>query len=560
MYYNLVVNFLKYFDGFPAQISFGIGGKRQYKSILGGTMYMCLLLICFVYVVYALTIFFGRQLYNSSYSTQISEYPIVNMTKKVMFALGVHDSSYTFNETLSNNMQIKMVLQKWNGSNVFEEELSFQKCTKMNFEKISNESFNDLQLYNYICPAYGNKSFNLINLESNTILNQACVIVGLKNKTLSKFNPEPILSINFYDTAITFDDFDNYITKYFNTYFYSVKESKQSYNYYFSNIYFYTDSNWLWRDKVLTSDVIIERDGINNNYYNDDFLFQFNLFASQKYYTYSRTYQKLPDLVANIAGMFSQIVVIVNCVCVYVNDKKSKNKLLKATFDITKDHQINVNNFCQKHIRLKAGSDETAKKQTEIFDQISVSKNSKRSREIYKNFGKRIERYAQKIAVTPMSISICKLPDISFTSVDVPSLNFKNKKLFKKSKTDLYCSCCKKTPKYDKKLKLVEDQIENYLDSVTYIKKMHEIDVLKNILLTKEQKKIFNFISTPAINLRDENNILKIPQDSLDLSSLECLNNCYELLSNHDEKSHIDKKLISALDLNVENLQKIYKN
>ena len=44
--------------------------------------------------------------------------------------------------------------------------------------------------------------------------------------------------------------------------------------------------------------------------------------------------------------------------------------------------------------------------------------------------------------------------------------------------------------------------MNNYLDNVSYIKKMQEIDILKYLLLDKDQIKIFNFLSIPSISLK----------------------------------------------------------
>ena len=40
-----------------------------------------------------------------------------------------------------------------------------------------------------------------------------------------------------------------------------------------------------------------------------------------------------------------------------------------------------------------------------------------------------------------------------------------------------------------------------YLDVLTYVKKVQEIDILKYLLLDKDQVKMFNFLTKPTISM-----------------------------------------------------------
>ena len=90
-------------------------------------------------------------------------------------------------------------------------------------------------------------------------------------------------------------------------------------------------------------------------------------------------------------------------------------------------------------------------------------------------------------------------------------------------------SCCfisnnlkLKNELYEKALK----KTNNYLDIVTYLKKMQEIDILKYLVLDKDQVKLFNFLTIPSISVNSidsddyNKNFLKTNVSNLKLDNM----------------------------------------
>ena len=122
--------------------------------------------------------------------------------------------------------------------------------------------------------------------------------------------------------------------------------------------------------------------------------------------------------------------------------------------------------------------------------------------------------------------------------------------------------CCKysklhlKNLLYQKALKKI-----NYsLDVINYIKKMQEIDILKYLLLDKDQIKLFNFLTLPSISLKlsdsDEHfkNLLKAPHCYAKFKSeeLNAVIESYSAIKNKNDD--LNNRLFYLFDREVDHL------
>ena len=102
--------------------------------------------------------------------------------------------------------------------------------------------------------------------------------------------------------------------------------------------------------------------------------------------------------------------------------------------------------------------------------------------------------------------------------------------------------------------------MNNYLDNVSYIKKMQEIDILKYLLLDKDQIKILNFLSITSISLKFSDsddyykNVLSSRVNNSKFNSEELLEiiKGYNALKN--KKDDLNSKLFSLFDNEVNHL------
>ena len=137
----------------------------------------------------------------------------------------------------------------------------------------------------------------------------------------------------------------------------------------------------------------------------------------------------------------------------------------------------------------------------------------------------------------------------------------KNLDAFKKEKNDQKYQLFKKGTKYIKTF-IGKHKLLHYMDFLTYIRKMQDIDLLKYLLLTTDQIKIFNFVSKPSL----DNNKLDI------FSRIEAKNECYyDKFFNRDEieKTHesyknlnkdpenlVNRRLLNLADMEIDALSK----
>ena len=102
--------------------------------------------------------------------------------------------------------------------------------------------------------------------------------------------------------------------------------------------------------------------------------------------------------------------------------------------------------------------------------------------------------------------------------------------------------------------------MNNSLDIINYVKKMQEIDILKYLLLDKDQVKIFNFLSLPSISMKFSDsddyymNVLKAPvfNAKFNTDELQEVFESYILIKN--KKDELNNKLFSLFDNEVNHL------
>lgn len=105
---------------------------------------------------------------------------------------------------------------------------------------------------------------------------------------------------------------------------------------------------------------------------------------------------------------------------------------------------------------------------------------------------------------------------------------------------------------YKKGIRILSNSI-NYL---SYIKLIYDVEKIKKLLLTKEQRSIFNFITKPTINL--ETNVKKMQTFFDDQDMKGQLYNIFAYFKNISQKKEkmtkVDKKLFTFLDSSLQKL------
>ena len=106
-------------------------------------------------------------------------------------------------------------------------------------------------------------------------------------------------------------------------------------------------------------------------------------------------------------------------------------------------------------------------------------------------------------------------------------------------------------------------------DVINILKKLHEIEKLKLILLNEDQLILFNSLSKPMIYMEDEpemvkkyegNSALKMSnyiKNYKDIKRKTKFDNSYENVLLSCNFNHLNKRLLDLVDQNIENFKKI---
>jgi hypothetical protein len=125
----------------------------------------------------------------------------------------------------------------------------------------------------------------------------------------------------------------------------------------------------------------------------------------------------------------------------------------------------------------------------------------------------------------------------------------------------IFCQCCKHR-KFKVKSKLHKkgkQKLHYAMDILTYIRKVQEVDILKFLLLNKDQMILFNFLSKPSVSLVSDhetidsliqrNNNIEINPDEVDR-----IHSSFNALFHQNKKSDVDMKLIDMFSSEIDNL------
>lgn len=132
-------------------------------------------------------------------------------------------------------------------------------------------------------------------------------------------------------------------------------------------------------------------------------------------------------------------------------------------------------------------------------------------------------------------------------------------------------SCTKQSERYIYKTSLYkegEKKLNFYIDILTYIKKMQELDLLKLLLLNHNQLKMLNFLSKPAVSLIKGNQRVYandyidardiFTSSKIDLSELDAQKLCdiYLSIKSKKQKNILDKKLLTLFQEQMRQITK----
>ncbi len=122
------------------------------------------------------------------------------------------------------------------------------------------------------------------------------------------------------------------------------------------------------------------------------------------------------------------------------------------------------------------------------------------------------------------------------------------------------CFCC-----LNKKLRLKRELYDHgnmkfikHMSIISFIRKMHEIDLIKDLILDEKQVALFNFVSKPSVSLLSKNEIIETLQDKFNTDfnkeEIDHLHDTFHKMAEYEIKSHMDTKLLLIVASEIDHL------
>ena len=380
-------------------------------------------------------------------------------------------------------------------------------------------------------------------------------------------------NIYFEDTTINGKNFKNPIQHTIvNNYGYININLAKNLDLFFQNNELNSDNGLLFNQWESISQVAFSSSRLDSNSLKLNDLetarFAINLYPEKDQMIFERTYIKLGDLLARIGGLmqsmmfltylfvyFEQSLFLKNTILnsLYVFQKKEvKTEMKKVGFaemlkrKIQGFYSVLPLKINREKAKLKMKNEfynENKKKITfqqneqinPIKNEFSILKSHKRKKILA------ISQLKQENSSDTLKLGICQYIWLKFKSV-VPIFKFSyEEELFKKS----------------------EEVYEKDLDYIEILRKLHDIDKLKKILLNEHQQILFDFLSKPLMHLNKIRlgkaqiaNSLNLNRRSTNLKNeLKKAFEHFENLKKNGDMTTIDKRLLEFIDLDIKSYQ-----
>jgi hypothetical protein len=684
----------KKFDIFGAKMNFRINSKKEHKSIFGGVTTIFFFTLSLIYILINFKDFVQWNNMNLIFTNKILEGdPFINLTKsEFAFAFGLQFQANSTDATkfTTQYFDYTMNVVQWVGAdNITRIPIKLKKCTVSDFFNVKPELFAMNGIPDMFCPDISEgENFTVAGLFTDVWFQFLELNIKIKPEVISNLtsltdfmNRNPLFaSVFFLDTGIDYDNITTPLPNLINYYYTSVSP----YDYKFTDIFlstleFIDDKNLLFQTSQSTIDTIYDRTSeysvpipdreelakINSTYAHG--ITKFIIKASPKYFIVERTYQKIPEFLANMSGIISQILFLLMVTINYTNRKSAENKIMsdvlkykgKKNFDIkyltevfrrnsarrkksgpTFSENIEPVQNTEKNVNLLTLNNNNVDKRRSDSLSNDILENKKNSAEKNENLEKnksikadasflpKIQNYSHisdpKIIqkqdedyivqasaesrnsqesnssssieepqpiipyiVNPLrfrhsslqnnlveiekkkrlSKHTTKLSITSFTKKkDIEIDKEMTNKLFKLNTLEILLiklrCCCLRFRKRKRIVKAGEYKFFFYLDVLTYIKKMQEVDILKYLILSADQLYLFNFLSKPSISTNDitsmvytefqteQKRILTLTKDEI-----HRMQECYKNILGQESVTHQDKKLINLVDAEIDTMR-----
>ena len=583
------LNFFHTMDYFSIQYSFRLNDQISYKSYFGGSIFTMYLLFAVVYFCVSFSQFWNRKNYNINYSIGANKNKEINL-KNSQFAFAFSKIP----EFLKDYTYLKVTYFANNKTRI----LNFTDCNmEKNFPNIQKR--NKIDLSGMLCINLNKENIFVKGSEFDNATKDLEIQLMVNNRsrrdykkfhslfTFKKIARNPF-KIIWFDNLINVGNPYESISKFLNyekIYLESNKTKMISLS--ICTLEFSSDENIFYNGSNTQSLSYVDSIRKNSFYANksiyakeDLSLFKIALNYSPKMAIIDRKYKKLAEFLADFGGINSNLLLIL---CIFVKflnefwaEQKLMNKILKFREHL-KVTNPNLINFLKEKLRIKDIDTQNSIDSIQTIQTNFMKSNFQNFKEDFDNVQENnkescspfsLEMTEKNEKISPLEINIETEQRIH---EKIKNDNLKHiEKLFAEMKKPIFFNCyevilrpCCKSTKLNLKNLLYQKALKkmnNSLDIINYVKKMQEIDILKYLLLDKDQVKIFNFLSLPSISMKFSDsddyymNVLKAPvfNAKFNTEELQEVFESYILIKN--KKDELNNKLFSLFDNEVNHL------
>jgi hypothetical protein len=580
---------LKSIDYFSQPVQITFNHKRNFSTILGGIL--SLIIYC---VTFSLVITSGSNLLNKvNPKTTMTDHtlniePLLNVTEQnLIYVVGFLDRNFQplYDDSLFTMEFSQFKREMQSDGNMLTRYIPLNKTScsmyrdefkKRGFEKEYTANRIDLAVCfdnkipglilggDFNSDYYSNINFKIKRCVNSTNSNIICKPKELiDDKLLNGY-----FLFNYFGNNIDINNYTNPYKTSFSSYFLVVDPKASKFvDVYFKTVNISTDAGIIFQSNDYQSALVFDkyREQILVQVVND-IVIDFYINSSKNYLTYTRIYQKFQDFVANVGGFIKVMTLLGYFISIkfthYAMYEKMFNCLYNFDYGEEQDGR-KIENSSKNKFMFKTKIDESlTQKNLSINQNIFNTHLSKLYKNNYLNVAdstKPIHKSIEK----EKSFNISNY-DNDKNQIDREIKNQKKKydKKFILGPADVlklyFCKCC--TPKNKNKLNLFRlafNKLHKYLDYLQIVQTLQQFHKLKNVILSKTQKKLFLLHNKPIIS-ENKKNFKDRKKSKVDKS--EENRNIFEnyLKARKKEGSNkIYKRILQNFD---ENLKKIFEN
>lgn len=490
---------LQYFskiDAFGIRPSLLISSKSKYQTYFGATLSIILVVIILIsfYIL-------GKELFEKTSPSVNLSTEYVKHPMKLNFI-----GNYEFLVSLQNNKKVPevdesiyytrafvtdIVSDGKGGTTTESKELVMETCDKVMKQSKYAKEVENFTLHNFYCLSLnqGNNSFGTNN--DDLYINDSWGNIGFRmiqikfyecdNKlTPGKCKPKEEIDDFLKNSTLTYFSFDNFIQT--SNYSHPISSGLKEYFYYPSNTFYLAITHYFRHVTIVSDDGIVFNSYSNQTTYKHDRMFHYEMnyrdrpnFISLSFQLvnerdgYDRKYYKIPDLAGQIGGIYKAVYLILIIISHFYNQNSMYENLFNHFFEIE--------------------GDETQEKDQDLNEILGIN-DSERGKEkkekVYQLHDKNKEiKLIHHNKQEKIKLSFCR----KFMLLSCCPFNI----------------CRKQTNKGLMLYLNGKTKICSYLETSNYLLKIHQVDMIKNILKSNSNKMTnYEYIFTPVLSFNEE--------------------------------------------------------